>query len=1158
VSGRRSTMGKAESMSRQSGRTGRGAKRAIVIVLAMAIVATVGATSAQAAVGPQFAIKATWGDTNLPPGGEGHGAGQFEVQVRNVGDEAAAEEEFTISDQLPPGVTVTKILWAGRQGDFSEFFCSGVGTGTATCGLPSFLGFLAPSLAPAPGSIAAGALGATTPEPTGYVQTIFIDVAVDPSASGTGTNTATVTGGGAPSASDVDQIHFSSEPAKFGLVPGSFESDFFDSAFPFGNRSRQAGDRPFEQRVNFDLTARTGISEADGSRYITPTGSVNTVEVTLPRGVIGNPEATPKCSQADFAEEGDLGPFGVATACPSDTQIGYLNIPIKEGTENNARGVFINSNESLSRVPLYNLVPPKGEPADLAFNAAGFVQAHIYPNLDPAQNYAIKALTPNISTLLQVRGSEVTIWGVPGDPSHDKFRYYNKLQPGNVAIGAPWGTAPIRPFLTNPMDCGFDNGGSRIRLNSYENSGEFTPVQEESNAMDVQGCDDPRFRFEPDIALQPTSKAAGGPAGLTVHLEVPQRNDEVENADELYAQNGDVKSIPTPPLKKAVVTLPKGMTVNPSAAQGLDACTPAQIGMGTASPVTCPDASQFGTLELHTPILPIDEQPEGFIYVAKPFDNPFHSFLSLYLVIQEPDRGILVKIAGKADLDPQTGQITFTFDDLPQLPMSDAEMNIKGGLRAGLVNPGTCGVKTIQADFYSWQEPTVAKHTESHYDVTQNPDGSPCFNSLSDRPFSPDLSGGTVNNAAGSYSPLEIRLTRTDEDQELARVEGTGPPGMLGSLRGVGRCSDAAIAAAGNSERTGTEELEHPSCPADSQVGTVDAGSGTGQVLTYVPGKIYLAGPYKGAPLSGVAIVPAVAGPFDLGVVVTRAPVYINPQNAQLTVKTDPLPQIFKGVPLRVRDIQVHLNRNHFTLNPTNCDPFALSGDMFSTEGKSKTGGSRFQAADCASLGFRPRLATRLFGGTTRGSHPKFRGVYRGKEGDANAKSVVVTMPRSEFLDQAHIRTVCTRVQFAAGAGNGAECPAGSVYGHVTARTPLLDETLQGPVYLRSSNHKLPDLVAELHGIVDVEVDGRIDSIRGGIRANFESVPDVPVENFTITMQGGKKGLLVNSRNICAHNYRAKAAFTAQSGKEATLKPKLVAKCRGKHRAKRHGHRHAR
>jgi hypothetical protein len=1119
----------------------RHAPLATIAAFLLLLAAMAGPGSAQAATGPVYELKTIWAPTQLQPGGEG----QLYVQARNLGD-TTSESEFTITDELPPGLTITSIEWPAGGGEIAPFVCTGQGTRTLSCAVPAFFTSF---LLPAPGVEPSG----FSVEP-GYMPQIYVNVAVDPGASGTAVNTATLSGADGATVTDVDPVSFGSGSPAPGLVPESFEADVFKgAAYPFGSPARQGGDHPFEQRVDFDVTEETGVDDGpggDGFRYTRPDVGIKDVEVTLPRGMVGNPEATPKCDPTVFATGGAV---GNSTACPANTQVGYLDIWFSSGTHNHGQGAFV-SGGALTRVAIYNLQPPKGQAADFGFDAGNFVLGHIYPNVDPGQNYAVKTFTPDISSLVGVRGTKVTFWGVPGDPAHDKFRYYNQVQPGNVVIGAPFGGAPIRPLLTNPSDCGFDNGGARIRADFYQHPGVFTPVEEWKDPLDVEGCEDQRFRFKPEIALQPTSHDAGGPTGLAVDLKVPQRNDEVEEAKELYAQNGFVKGITTPPLKKAVVTFPKGMTVNPSSAQGLESCSPAQIGMGTDSPVTCPDASQFGTLKIKTPILPIDEQPEGWIYVAKPFDNPFHSFLSLYLVIQEPNRGVLVKLAGRAELDPQTGQITFTFDDLPQLPLAEAAMTVKGGLRAGLVNPGTCGVKTIQADFYTWQDPTTPHHTESHYEVTQNPDGSPCFSSLSERPFNPNLSGGTQNNAAGSYSPLDIELNRSDEDEEIDRVEGTGPPGLLASIKGVGRCSDAAIAAAGNPERTGTEELEHPSCPADSLVGTVEAGSGTGQVLTYVPGKLYLAGPYKGAPLSGVAIVPAVAGPFDLGTVVTRTPAYINPQTAELTVKTDPLPQIFKGVPLRVRDIRVHLDRNHFTLNPTNCNPFALGGEMFSTEGKSMKGGSRFQAADCASLPYKPKLTTRLFGGTTRGSHPKFRGIFKGREGDANTKSVVVTMPRSEFLDQSHIRTVCTRVQFAAGAGNGAQCPAGSIYGHVTARTPLLDETLQGPVYLRSSNHKLPDLVADLHGIVDVEVDGRIDSIGGGIRASFESVPDVPVEDFTITMQGGKKGLLINSRNTCAHNYAATAELVGQNGKETTLKPKLQFHCSGKSHKKHRNH----
>ncbi len=1103
-------------------------RRALILGLIALACATLG-SAAQAQAAPRFDIKATWGDTNLPPGG----AGVFTIQARNIGDAAGAEEALTITNQLPAGVEVTNIAWDGKFADLS-FLCSGIGTETATCELPSFF---VPVFTEAPG-VGSGPFAS----PSGYLQTVYVEVAIDPGAAGTGTNTATISGAGAPSASDVDQVSFSPTPSVFGLVPGSFRGEVFDQAFPDGSPSRQAGDHPFEQRVNFDLNAKSQLGSVDGTRESPANGLLRTVEATLPRGMIGNPETLPKCDPTAFAE---FGATGNSTACPANTQIGYLNATMLLGGSNNGRGCCLNTNELLSRVALYNLEPPKGTPVDLGFSATGFVIGHIYATLDPAQNYAIKSLTPDISSLVNVRGTEVTLWGVPGDPAHDKFRFFPAEQPGGVALGAPF-TAPIRAFFTNPMDCGFDNGGMRIRIDSYQRPDQFSPLEEYPDPLNVTGCGDPRFRFEPQTSLQPTTRDAGASTGLDVHLEVPQRDDTVDEAKKLYAEEGFVKGIGTPPMKKVVVTFPEGMTINPAAAQGLESCSPAQISLGTNDPVTCPDASQYGRLTLHTPALPIDEQPEGFLYIAKQNDNPFHNFLSLYLVVEQPDRGILVKVPGRVDLDPQTGQITTTFDDIPQFPLSDLEMNLKGGLRAGLVNPQTCGTKTIQATFYSWHDPTTPITVSNDYVITQNPDGTPCLNSPSERPFNPLISGGTLNNLAGSFSPMELRMTRNDLEQELSVAEGKAPPGLLASLKGVGRCSDAQIAAAANPERTGIEELNSPSCPASSLVGSVDAGAGVGQVITYVKGKIYMAGPYKGAPVSGVAIVPAVAGPFDLGNIVTRAPAYVDSKTAELRLITDKLPLIFKGIPVRVRDIQVHLDRDRFTLNPTSCEPFALTGALFSSEGKSKTSSTPFQAAECASLGFKPRITTRLFGGTKRGAHPKLRSVYRARPGDANAAAAVVSLPRSEFLDQAHIKTICTRVQFAA-----ESCPPGSIYGHATASTPLLEETLSGPVYMRSSDNKLPDLVVDLHGIVDVEVVGRVDSIRGGIRVSFEQIPDAPVDTFTLTMQGGKKGLLINSRDVCDRTYRLQANLEGQNGKPATLRPKLQANCKKGRKHKR-------
>lgn len=1116
----------------------------------------IGPSGANAAT--SYDVKATWGDTYLPPGGEG----QFTVQVRNIGAENGTGE-LKVTDELPEGVTATHVaIPFGALGDLTEsgfVSCSGLSTETVECIFSSFATEIliqAPSIKKTNG-IGVGGFGAE--QPSGYVPTVMIDVAIDAGAAGTGTNTATVSGGGAVQpANDVDQVPFSATPSVFGLVAGSYVADVFDQAYPAGSPVRQAGTHPFEQRVNFDLNGQSKIGE-DGTRFTSSHGTVKTAEVTLPRGFIGNPEATPKCDPVDFAQEGSTLD---STGCPSNTQVGYLNVSMTAGQK--AYGEpppFYIANETLAHVPIYNLKPPKGVPADFGFNAGTFVQAHIYPTLDPSQDYAIKTVTPNISSLVSVRGSEVVFWGVPGDPIHDFFRYYPETQENEDVAGAAFGGAPIRPFFTTPMDCGFDNGGARIRLDSYTRPGEFTPVEEYANPLNVEGCDDPRFRFEPKISLEPSDQHAGAPTGLDVHLEVPQRNDEVTDAKELYAENGSVKGISTPPLKKAVVTLPEGMTLSPSAAQGLGSCSSAQIGLVSTSPirfndapVDCPNNSQYGKLIIHTPILPVNEQPEGFIYIAKQGDNPFHNFLSVYLVVEEPNRGILVKVPGKIDLNPQTGQITTTFDDLPQFPISDTQMTFKGGTRAGLVEPSTCGHKAIHAEFFTWQDPQTAHIVDSSYDITQKPDGSSCPNSLGERPFKPSLEAGTINNAGGSYSPFTFRLTRTDDDQEFSRVGVKLPPGLAAKFAGVSICSDAAIARAASRTGAGDGGLEQldPSCPQSSQIGTTDVGAGVGVPLTFVPGKIYLAGPYRGAPISMAVITPAVVGPFDLGVITVRTALNVDPETAQGSASSDPFPQIFQGIPVRIRDIRLNLDRHGFTLNPTSCAVKQIEahvtgtgGDVFSAA--DDTGAdltNRFQAADCASLGFRPQLAFRLSGGTRRGDHPRLKAVvtYPRKGAYANVARASVALPRSEFLDQAHIKTICTRVQFA-----GKACPAGSVYGHAVAKTPLFDAPLEGPVYLRSSSHKLPDLVAVLKGPasqpVEVDLDGRIDSIHGGIRNTFEVVPDAPVESFTLTMKGAKKGLLVNSANLCAETSHATARFTAQNGKTLALHPPMRNSC---------------
>jgi hypothetical protein len=572
----------------------------------------------------------------------------------------------------------------------------------------------------------------------------------------------------------------------------------------------------------------------------------------------------------------------------------------------------------------------------------------------------------------------------------------------------------------------------------------------------------------------------------------------------------------------------------------------------------------------------LGEPLNGSLFLARPDDadtsvpgaeNPFDSLLAVYVVARSPERGIIVKVPGRVDADGRTGRITTTFDDLPQQPFSHFELHFREGARAPLVTPSACGTYTTEADFVPWSasdpdNPLLSeiRHTTSSFQVTRGVGGGPCPTG-GVPPFKPGLSAGTINNAAGRYSPFNIRLSRNDGEQEFTHFSIKLPPGVTGKLAGIPFCSDAAIAAA--KLRTGTQELANPSCPAASLVGRTLVGAGVGSVLTYVPGKVYLAGPYNGSALSIVAITSAKVGPFDVGTVVIREALKINPETAEVFIDatgSDPIPHIIEGIPVHARDIRAYVDRPDFVLNPTNCKRTSTASTVLGSgldfasaaDDNPLTVTSPFQAADCAALGFKPKLALNLKGGTKRGDNPALRAVLRPRAGDANSARVSVQLPHSEFLDQSHIRTVCTRVQFNADAGNGAQCPAGSVYGHARAFTPLLDQPLEGPVFLRSSEHPLPDLVLALHGLIDFNAVGRIDSVDGGIRNTFDFVPDAPITKVVLTMQGGKKGLLENSTNLCKGKHRAIAKFSGQNGKLHSVNPVLKAKCpKGKKQKRR-------
>lgn len=866
--------------------------------------------------------------------------------------------------------------------------------------------------------------------------------------------------------------------ADFGVVPGSFTANMHE-ADGISEETR-AGVHPADATFAFSFNQVDGKQRTDGR--------LKDTLVHLPAGIIGNPGVAGVCPIDTF--------FSLVTGlvhCPPESQLGVLEFQ----TVNLPNAEALNA-----RIAVFNLPPGGGSPARLGIAPAG-VPVVLNAKLRPS-DYGVDVLAANTNAIYYYPKFKMTIWGVPASPVNDSERVCE----GVGYVGCPLAlNAPRLPFLTTGTQCGVANT-TGLQVTSWEQPSNYLSYSYTSPSP-LTDCN--RLPFAPSLKLGVDGSSAGSPIGLSVDLSVPQ-DGLMEPAARASAH-----------LRDAEVTLPKGVAVNASSADGLGSCSPEQIGLKTNDPVACPQSSKLGTIQIDTPLL--DHPVPGSIYLATQGTNPFNSLLAMYVVAEDPEYGILLKLPGKLSADPQTGQLTATFDDNPQLPFENLHMQFKSGPRAALQMPDACGTYATTYRLTSWGGQTATG--ASSFTINQNCNAS--------SQFKPGFEAGTTNPTAGSYSSFALRVTRGDGEQNVSRIDATLPKGVLAKLAGVAVCGDAQ-AATGN-------------CPPASQVGTTTVGAGAGSNPLYVPqpGKaptaVYLAGPYKGAPLSLVVKVPAQAGPFDLGTVAVRNALRIDPVTAQASVSSDPLPQILQGIPIAYRDIRVDVDRPGFTLNPTSCDPMAVDGVIGSAQGKSASVSSHFQVADCERLGFKPKLALSLSGAPTRrGGFPALRATLTMPKGGANIARAAVTLPKTEILEQGHIRTICTRVQYAAKA-----CPEASVYGHAKAWSPLMDEPLQGPVYLRSSNHTLPDLVASLDGQIHIDLAGRIDSVDARIRNTFQLVPDAPVSKFVLTMQGGRKGLLVNNTQLCKAKPRAEAKFDAQNGKFSDSKPLVkVAGCGAK------------
>lgn len=851
-----------------------------------------------------------------------------------------------------------------------------------------------------------------------------------------------------------------------------------------------------------------------------PVGNLKTVLVDLPPGLSVNPQATPQCQLAAGASP---------ATCPLNTKVGMSSL------------VAINPVTSLGlpvTAPVFNIAPRQGEPARFGFSVLGndvFLNAGVAWEGDYHEYFTIHATQLNLGpgfelarilenrlvfdgeTELQAGGGRfLTTPSTCEDPEVEPFKrqYTTFLHADSYEEEAP--------------DNQYDVGAPAPPPPSFVSGSEAVAAPLPPGAR-PEGCD--KVPFRPSTSADPGTSRTDSPTGPTVDVRVP-----FEPAAPIYDSN----------VRVARVSLPKGMGVNPSAAPTLHVCKDGQFNKGSRAPISCPADSKIGTVGIDTPPLP-DGTLTGNVYLGEQLsrDPLSGNVYRIFLAAESAARGLSVRLVGNVVADPVTGQLTAEVREAPQVPFDLVRVKLDGGDRAPLSSPPTCGPNRTGHAMTAWSGTLDGGPLDPGFNLTNAPGGGPCARTMAERPFSPSFSAAPKETGAATYTPFSTRIVRGDGQQELKGVDIVLPPGATAKLKEVPYCPPSDLAEA--AKRSGAAERKNSACPDKSQVGVVVATAGTGPAPLRIEGKAYLSGRYKGAPVSLAVITPAVAGPFDLGNVVVRVPLRLDPETAQINAVSDPIPDVFAGAKLSLRSVLVNVNRDEFTLNGTNCSKFATAGALrgggadpaspaaFSSFGVSDP----FQATNCKRLKFRPKLHLRLFGKTQRAKQPKLRATLKARPGQANIRRASVALPNALFLDQSSLATVCTRVKFAAG-----DCPKRSIYGRARAFTPLLGKPLEGPVYLRSSNNPLPDLVAHLEGQVEIDLVGRIDSFRGGIRTTFGRVPDVPVSKFTMVLPGGKRGLLVNSRDLCARPVKAIVRFKAQNGKKLNKRPTLRTPCK--------------
>lgn len=868
--------------------------------------------------------------------------------------------------------------------------------------------------------------------------------------------------------------------------------------------------------------------------------TIKTLRVDLPPGLTVNPNATTeKCTLTDFKRKLEIEPGveAIVPNCGPSTVVGREEVTLVTNEPNYPSagfptGFVIPPNEAQgTKVSVYNLVPNPGEPALFGFVIGGaeevYLETEVAWETDFHESFTIKlppaGHLPDEKPLSTLISRLINNGASTGDGTYinNPTTCFDPVEPANEHLYSTW----FRAHSYGEEDPNFPNGSTPVEAKVEDSTGKL---------IQQTGCDTVPFKPAIDVTPGTSQVDSPSPASVTTTLDYLTGGESAQQESH---------------LRKAEVKLPAGMGLNPSGSNGLVACTDAQFKKGVHTYNNeCPSASKIGSAEITSP--PLERPLRGDIYVGTQNSNNPESGEQFRVLIEakEPEEGIAVRLVGHTAADKTTGQLTTTFDEqeigplagklpqgLPQVPFEAVTLRFDGP-HLVLTSPPTCSAANSSGQMEPWARKDEQVPVSSSFTLSSIPGGGTCPTTLAGRPFAPNYTAKTDSSKANAYSPFRVHIGRPDGQQELKLVNVTLPKGHAANLTGVPYCSESALAAAAASN--GKAELASPSCPSASEIGTTSTVSGTGANPVALGGHAYLAGPYKGAPLSLATVTPAVQGPFDLGTVVVRVALNVNPKTAQVNAVSDAIPDVFGGVKLDIRSIDVNVDRANFMHNPTNCAAQATTG-FVNGGGANPTDpaawssyavNSPFQATECNKLGFKPKLHTRLYakGNTSRAKHPKLRAILETRNGDANVLRNALSLPHALFLDQGNIKTVCTRPQLAS-----QTCPKAAVYGHAEAKSPLLEGKLKGPVYLVSSEHELPDLVANLRGQVNIQLYGVISSKHGGIKTVFNNAPDVPVSKFILRMEGGKKhGLLVNSTNLCQGKLSSVLNIKGQNGKK--------------------------